>query len=131
MSVIPESHADILEKKGFAHVATIGPKGEPHSSPVWYEFDGEFFKFSNLKTRQKYKNLVRNPKVAISILDPDNPYRYLEIRGKVENIEDDINYEFIDRLAKKYMGVEKYPMHQPGDERVIIKIKPERVTKMG
>jgi PPOX class probable F420-dependent enzyme len=85
---IPESHRDILEKKGYAHVATLGPHGEPESNPVWYGWDGEALKFSNTKGRQKYRNLRRNPHIAVSITDPDNPYRYLEIRGIAE-IEDD------------------------------------------
>jgi PPOX class probable F420-dependent enzyme len=77
--MIPDSHRDILDKKGFAHVATIGPEGEPHSSPVWYGWDGEHFLFSQTKTRQKIRNVQRDARVAVSVTDPDNPYRYLEI----------------------------------------------------
>ncbi|GAC1362672.1 MAG: PPOX class F420-dependent oxidoreductase [Actinomycetota bacterium] len=126
---IPESHKDILLKKGFAHVATLGPKGEPQTSPVWYGWDGESLTFSHTKARQKYKNLLRKPEVALSITDPDNPYRYVEIRG-VATIEDDPDKTFIDEMAQKYLG-KPYPWNQPGDERVIMKIKPQRVTTMG
>lgn len=98
---IPESHKDILDKKGFAHWATIGPGGEPHSSPVWYGWDGEHLLISQTKVRQKYRNVRRDPRVALSILDPDNPYRYLEIRGEVIDIEDDENNAFINSMAKK------------------------------
>lgn len=129
--LIPESHLDILKKKAFAHVATIGPNGEPHSSPVWFDFDGEYLYFSNTKTRQKYKNILKNPKVALSILDPDNPYRYIEIRGDVISIQDDVNNEFIDKLAKKYLSLEHYPFDSVSDERVVIKIRPTRSTFMG
>jgi PPOX class probable F420-dependent enzyme len=126
---IPESHRDILDKKGFAHIATTGPNGEPQSSPVWYGWDGTHLKFSNTKARQKYKNLVRNPKVSASITDPDNPYRYLEIRGVAE-IEDDPDKAFFDEMSRKYMGRD-YSWNQPGDERVIVKIRPEHTTTQG
>jgi PPOX class probable F420-dependent enzyme len=128
-TAIPESHQDILEKKGIAHVATIGPNGEPQSSPVWYGWDGTHFKFSNLKARQKYKNLVRDPRVSVSMTDPDDPYRYLEIRGTAE-IEDDPDKTFIDEMSRKYMGTD-YPANHPGDERVTVKIRPEHTTTMG
>ena len=76
---IPESRRDILEKKGFAHIATIGPNGVPQSSPVWYGWDGTQLKFSTTKARQKYKNLVRNPRVSASILDPDDPTKSIAV----------------------------------------------------
>jgi hypothetical protein len=127
---IPESHADILEKKGFAHVATIGPRSEPQSSPVWYGWDGTHLLFSQTTGRQKYKNLRRDSRVAVSIADPDNPYRYLEIRGHVDSIEDDEGNKFIDSMAKKYIDQDAYPWHQPGDHRVVVKVRPEHTSKM-
>ena len=126
---ILETHRDILEKKGFAHIATIGPNGEPQSTPVWYGWDGTDLKFSTTKARQKYRNLVRNPQASASILDPDDPYRYLEIRGAAE-IEDDPDKTFIDEMSRKYMGRD-FPGNQPGDERVVVKIRPEHVTTEG
>jgi len=126
---IPETHRDILEKKGLAQVATIGPGGEPQSSPVWFGWDGTSLKFSHLKSRQKYRNLAADPRVAVSITDPDNPYRYLEIRGEAE-IEDDPEKRYIDEMAQKYMGRD-YPANQPGDERIIVKVRPQHVTQMG
>ena len=131
MAIIPESHADLLDKKTFWHIATIGPDGEVQSTPVWGGWDGEHFLFSLTKGRQKYKNLVANPTVAVSGTDPEAGYRYLEIRGKVERIDDDSSNEFIDSMAKKYMGVDAYPMHQPGDERVVIVVAPSHTTQMG
>ena len=129
--MIPDSHRDILEKKGLAHVATIGPTGEPHNSPVWFEWDGEHVLFSQTKTRQKYKNLLRDPRVSLSITDPDNPYRYLEIRGTVEGIDDDEGNAFINAMAKKYIDQDVYPWPQPGDERVVVKVRPDHTTSMG
>ncbi len=129
--MIPESHRDVLDKKGFAHVATIGPSGEPHSSPVWYDWDGEHFVFSQTKTRQKYRNLQRDPRVAISIIDPDNPYRYLEIRGTLDGVEEDEGNAFINAMAKKYLDEDVYPWPQPGDERIVLRIRPNHTTTMG
>jgi PPOX class probable F420-dependent enzyme len=128
---IPEGYKDLLESKALAHVATIGPSGEPQVNPVWFGWDGKHIKFSQTKTRQKTKNLQRNPHVALSIVDPENPYRYLEIRGKVVRVDEDPDKGFIDEMANKYMGVEKYPWNQPGDERIIMVVEPEHTTQMG
>src|SRR5947209_14465100 len=102
-SVIPESHKDILNSTALAHIATIGPHGEPQVNPVWFGWDGQNLRFSQTKTRQKLRNIAREPRVAISIVDPVNPYRYLEIRGVVVEVADDSNNEFINSMAKKYM----------------------------
>lgn len=125
---IPESHRDLLEKKGFAHIATIGPKGEPQTQPVWYSWDGTNLLFSNTRGRQKFRNLSKDPRVAVSITDPDNPYRYLEIRGRA-TIEDDSDKVLIQDLGHKYTG-QDYPS-PPEEQRVIIRIAPEHVTHMG
>jgi len=87
--------------------------------------------FSQTKKRRRYHNLQRNPRTALSITDPDDPYRYLEIRGVTKEIEEDPDNTFIDTLAKKYLGKDEYPWHQPGDERVVVKVKPEHTTTMG
>ncbi len=131
MAAIPENYGDLLKTTALAHVATIGPKGEPQSNPVWFDWDGEHLLFSQTKNRQKYHNVQREPRVAISIVDPENPYRYLEIRGKVVSIDEDQNNKFINSMAKKYINQDVYPWHQPGDERVVVVVEPERVTKMG
>ncbi len=131
MSIIPESHTDLLYKPVFWHVATIGPRGELQSSPVWGDWDGEYFKFSLTKGRQKYRNLQNNPSIALSGIDPENSYRTLELRGTVERVDDDSLNTFIDSMAKKYLGEDEYPFHQPGDERVVIVVKPEHTTSMG
>lgn len=127
MAGIPEGLADILDKKGFAHMATFGPDGEPHNSPVWYDWDGEYVLISHTKERQKYRNIQANRRVALSILDPENPYRYLEIRGIVQEVIDDPDKTLINKLAKKYRDLDSYPYDGPGDNRVIFKIKPEKV----
>ncbi len=130
-TVIPDDKRDLLDSTALAHVATIGPDGEPQNNPVWFGWDGELLSFSQTTGRQKYRNVQREPRVALSIVDPANPYRYLEIRGTVERIDPDPERAFINSMAKKYMGVEEYPWHQPGDERVVVYVRPEHTTKMG
>ncbi|HEX5499896.1 MAG TPA: PPOX class F420-dependent oxidoreductase [Thermomicrobiales bacterium] len=130
-ATIPASHADLLERTTFAHVATIGPEGEPQNNPVWFDWDGERISFSQTTGRQKMRNVQRDPRVALSIIDPDNPYRYLEIRGVVERIDPDPDKAFIDKMAQKYLGADKYPWNQPGDERVVVVVRPEHTTQMG
>lgn len=129
--VIPDTHADLLDSTALAHVATIGPKGEPQNNPVWFGWDGEHIRFSQTKIRQKYKNVQRDARVALSIVDPANPYRYLEVRGTVERIDEDPDRAFINAMAQKYLNQEEYPWHQEGDERVIIVIRPEHTSTMG
>ncbi|MEO8288519.1 MAG: PPOX class F420-dependent oxidoreductase [Chloroflexota bacterium] len=129
--MIPETHSDLLESTALAHVATVGPDGEPQNNPVWFGWDGTNVLFSQTRSRQKLRNLSRDPRVALSIVDPANPYRYLEIRGVVDRVDADPDLDFINSMAKKYMGVDKYPWHRPGEERVIVVVKPERTSSMG
>lgn len=130
--IIPESHLDLVswEKKSFAHVATIGPNGEPQSSPVWFDWDGTHIKFSLTTDRQKYRNLQRDKRISLSIMDPEDAYRYVEFRGELDEIELDPNIDFISRMAKKYIDKDRYPWHQPGDERLVMKIRPTKVSGM-
>jgi len=127
MSAIPEKYTDLLESNALATVATIGPKGEPQNNPVWFSWDGTHILFSQTKGRQKYHNVQRNPQVALSIVDPTNPYRYLEVRGKVVRVDEDQDLTFINSMAKKYLNQDVYPWHRPEDERVVIVIEPEYV----
>lgn len=129
MSAVPEDREDILTKPSFGHVATIGPAGEPQSNPVWIDWDGEHLKFSQTTQRQKVHNVMRNPRVAVSVHDPDDPYRYVEVRGRVERVDDDADYTFINKMAKKYLGEDRYPWLQAGEHRVVVHIRPEHTTK--
>src|SRR5258707_1064909 len=131
MSIIPDKEMSILKSSSMAHVATIGPDHEPQSNPVWFDWDGQHVRISQTKTRQKYRNIQRDPHVALSITDPQNPYHYLEIRGTVVRVEEDSQKKFIDSLAKKYLGKEHYPWSQPGEERVILYVQPEHTTSQG
>lgn len=129
--MIPSSHADLLEKPNIAHLATERRDGDLQSNPVWYEWDGTHIKVSQTTSRQKVRNVRHNPKVALSIVDPENPYRYLELRGVVDRIDPDPEAAFIDRLAKRYLDQDEYPWHQPGDERVVVLIRPTSASSMG
>jgi PPOX class probable F420-dependent enzyme len=130
-NVIPNAYLDLFKKKALAHLATLMPSGEPQVTPVWIDYDGERVIFNTAVGRQKDKNLVRDGRVALSITDPDNPFRYLEVRGQVSERTLAGADEHIDKMAKKYTGQDKYSFGQPGEVRVIFKIKPEHVTSMG
>lgn len=129
--MIDPKYIDLLESNALAHVATIGPKGEPQVNPVWFGWDGEHLRFSQTTGRQKYRNLQTEPRIALSIVDPSNPFRYLEVRGRVVTVEPDPDLAFINSMAKKYIGLDTYPNHQPGDERVVIVVEPEHTSQMG
>jgi PPOX class probable F420-dependent enzyme len=128
MSVIPEQYLDLLQSQAMAHVATIGPKGEPQTNPNWFDWDGMYILLTQTKSRQKYHNVQRNPQVALSIAAPTNPYRYLEVRGKVIHVDEDKDLTFINSMARKYLGRDVFPWHRPDDERVVIVIQPEHTT---
>jgi PPOX class probable F420-dependent enzyme len=129
--VIPKRYRDILDAKGFANWATIGPDGAPQVNPVWVDFDGEHLIVSQTTTRQKIRNVKRDPRVSLSILDPENPYRYLEVRGEVTDISIDEDNAFINKMAKKYMGADEYGWDQPGTQRLVVRILPKHTTHMG
>ena len=124
--MIPESHLSLLRSKALAHLATLGPDGELQSTPVWFDWDGERLILNTNKWRKKYRNIVRQPRVAVSIANPDNLISYLEIRGTAE-VEDDSDQAVINSLSRKYLGKD-YPFLQPGEERVTVRVKPEHVT---
>jgi PPOX class probable F420-dependent enzyme len=111
----------ILHAKAFAHVATIRPDGSPQSSPMWFVWDGDNLKFTHATNRQKYRNIRRDPRIAVSITDVDDPYTYAEFRGVVERIEEDPRGAFYEILAKRYGA----PWGYPGDPRVILYMKIE------
>ncbi len=128
---IPAGYVDLLDSTALAHVATIGPNGEPQVNPIWFDWDGAKIRFSQTTTRQKLKNVKDEPRISLSIVDPTNDYRYLEIRGRVVDIEPDPDFAFINKMAKKYIGQDRYPWGQPGDERVVIVIEPIHTSQMG
>lgn len=128
MSNIPESHLAILQSPALAYMATLGPKGEPQVSAVWFLWDGTHLLFAFNKKRQKYRNLLRDPRVAIAVADLANPYRALEIRGTVARIDGDPDYRFINAASRKYLNRDATSEETgPTEERVVIVVEPERV----
>ena len=132
MATIPESHADLLTtKKAFAQLATLNADGSPQVTPVWVDFDGTHVLINTAKGRVKAKNLAREPRVAISLSDPDNPYRYLGIQGRVVDMTETGGDAHIDKMAKKYLGKDSYPYRTAGEVRIIVKIAPDKVHTNG
>ena len=131
MAAIPEDYMDLTQKKAFAQLATLMPDGSPQVSPVWFEYDGQNILINSARGRVKDKNIRRDPRVGLDILDPDNPYRHLSIRGRVVEITENGADAHIDKLTKKYLGQDTYPYRGKGEVRVIYKIVPERSHSMG
>jgi PPOX class probable F420-dependent enzyme len=128
---IPEKFMDLIRQPAFANLATVMKDGSPHVTPVWFDFDGSFVRINSAEGRVKDRNMRNNPRVALSIVDPQNPYRYLEIRGRVTEITRAGADEHIDALAKKYLNAEKYPHRSPSEVRVMYKIAPEHISTLG
>lgn len=128
MADIPAEADHLLEGQHFAHIATLKEDGSPQVSPVWVDREDGLITFNTAEGRLKTDNLKRDPRVAISIVNQDNPYEHLLVQGKVVDITADGADANIDALAKRYMGVDEYPLRQPGEQRVIVKIAPEKVT---
>lgn len=128
---IPGNFADLFEKRAFGQLATLMPNGAPQVTPVWVDYDGTYVIFNSARGRQKDRNVRRDPRVAVTVVDPENPYRYLEVRGRVAEITEQGADAHIDRLAKKYLGMDKYPYRKSDEVRVMYKVKPEHTSTMG
>ena len=127
---LTDDQVALLREKVLAHVATVMPDGSPHVTPVWVDTDGEAVLFNTAKGRLKYRNLRRDPRVAISLSAKDNDYRTVVMRGRAEFIEEGADAH-IDRLAKKYLGADSYPARQPGEVRVTVRVVPETIHRRG
>jgi PPOX class probable F420-dependent enzyme len=128
---IPEKYLDLLKKPAFANLGTIMRDGSPQVTPVWVDFDGKYVRVNSALGRVKDKNMRRDPRVSLSIQDPENPYRYLEIRGKVEEITQNGADDHINKLSQKYLGKPEYPYRKPGEVRVTYKIEPQKISSNG
>lgn len=131
MATIPQQYQDLFQKKAFAHLATVNSDGTPQVTPVWVDFDGSHVRFNTAKGRVKERNVRRTPRVALAIMDPDNPYRYVRVSGRVVEVTEQGADQHIDALAKKYLGKDRYPFLQPGEVRLLFKILPEKVAGQG
>jgi len=131
---IPASHRDLFETETFAHFVTHGEDGRPHATPVWVDYDAEANELlvNTARGRRKERNVRENPTVALSMLDPEDPYRYLSVTGTVATVTTEGAVEHIDALAGRYMGLDEYPNHgEESGERVIIRIRPDEVLTGG
>jgi PPOX class probable F420-dependent enzyme len=131
MTKIPDAFRDILDKKTLAHLATTGRDGSPQVSPVWIDREGDLLVVNSAKGRVKDRNMRSHARVALSATDPDNPYRALMIQGRVVKITEDGADAHIDKMAKKYLGQDKYPFRTPTEVRVKYYIEPLKVATMG
>jgi PPOX class probable F420-dependent enzyme len=128
---IPAKYSDLFSKPAFAALATLNEDGSPQVSPVWCDLEGERVLVNSAKGRVKDRNIRRDPRVGLYLVDPENPYRYLGLQGRVVEITEQGADAHIDRMAKKYMGVDRYPGRQPGEVRVLYKIVVESTHSMG
>ena len=124
MTEIPAAYLDLLlEKKPLAHLATVMPDGSPQNTPVWFDYVDGKIRINSALGRVKVRNMKEGAKVALSILDPTNPDRYVQLRGTVTRVRQDaVATAHIDQLAYKYMGLEKNPYAKAGDVRVMFEI---------
>ena len=131
MTAIPSGYKDLLEKKAFASLATVNADGTPQVTPVWFDWDGSHLRVNTAKGRIKDKNMRSRPTVALAIMDPENPYRYLQIKGRVASVAETGADAYIDALAKKYLGKDRDPYRKADEVRVTFAIAPDRVQVMG
>ena len=127
-SPLPDDVRELLEAPNFAHLATLMPDGSPQVSPVWVDLDGDRVLVNSAEGRAKPRNIRRDPRVALAVYSEQNPYAHATVRGRVVEITHEGADAHIDKMAKKYLGQDKYPYRQPGEERVIFVIEPEHVT---
>jgi PPOX class probable F420-dependent enzyme len=130
-ATVPENFRDLLDKKAFANVATVMSDGSPQVTPVWFDHDGDKIRINTAKGRVKSRTMREGAKVAVAIMDPDNAYRYMQVRGTVSRVTEQGADAHIDSLAKKYLGKDTYPFRQPGEQRIMIEITPSSVHTMG
>jgi PPOX class probable F420-dependent enzyme len=132
MVAIPEKYADLLQnRKAFAALATLMPDGTPQVTPIWFDYTNGKIRLNSAKGRTKTRNMTEGAAVALSIMDPENPYRYLQIRGRVTRVTEQGADAHIDSLAKKYLDKDKYPFGQPGEQRVTFEVEPTAAQAMG
>lgn len=121
----------LLREPSFCELATLMPDGSPQITQVWVDTDGEHILVNTKEGLQKERNVRRDPRVAVNVVDPTNAWRIAQVRGRVVRVTREGAAEQIDTLAQKYLGQDKYPFGQPGDVRVILKIAPERINSIG
>ncbi len=122
--MLSEKAIKLIDDKNFGVLATISKNGFPHATPIWVDRDGDYILINTTENRKKVKNVRVNPKVALAVINNQNPYEKVCIEGEVVEISYNNAEEHIDKLAKKYLGLDKYPWKRPNEKRIILKIKP-------
>ena len=130
MGTLNDKQAQLLLDKNFASIATVNADGSPHVTPVWVDWDGEAVLVNTLRGRVKERNITRHPRVEVLVYNLENPYQYVRVSGHAELVEESAE-EHIDTLTKKYLGEDRYPWRASGDTRVIVRVRPERVSDQG
>lgn len=131
MAKIPDDYRDLLDRPILASLATVQPDGQPQVHPVWADFDGTYVRINTAQGRRKHLNMQERPKVTVLVADPDDPFRWMEVRGTVANISTDGAAAHIDKLAKDYTGADVYSNHTPDETRIICYVEPTRVIASG
>jgi PPOX class probable F420-dependent enzyme len=128
---LPDKARALIEGKNFGNLATVMPDGSPHVAPVWIDYDAGDVLINTAEGRQKLKNIRHDPRVAVDVLNSENPYEMVTLRGRVVEVTHEGADAHIDKLAKKYLGRDTYPYRQPGEQRAIIRIEPEKISGYG
>jgi PPOX class probable F420-dependent enzyme len=124
---LPDEVRDVLDRKAYAFLATVDPDGTPQVTPVWVNIEEGRLLFNTAEGRVKHRNMERDPRVTIAAHDPEDPYRWVSVQGRVAMTTEDADAH-IDRLAKKYLGKDRYPWHTPTEQRVKVVVEPTRIV---
>jgi PPOX class probable F420-dependent enzyme len=127
MAKLDQKQIALLEAPNLAHVATLRKDGSPQLTVTWIDWDGEHVVFNTAVGRAKERHLRRDPRAGVEVVDPDDPYNFVSVTGPVELVEGQEAEDHIDKLAKKYLGLDSYPNRRPGQHRVICKVRPDYV----
>jgi PPOX class probable F420-dependent enzyme len=127
---LTETAAKLFLERNWGNLVDLRPDGTPHVTPVWVDYDGEHVVLNTAVGRAKERHLRRDPRVSMLVLDPNDMYRWVAVTGRAELTDEGADAQ-IDRLAKKYLGKDEYPNRRPGEQRVSVRIRPEKVESIG
>jgi PPOX class probable F420-dependent enzyme len=127
MTMLTEDQKELFEQTNIGHLATINEDGTPQVTPVWVDVEGDQILVNTAEGRNKVRNIRRDPRVSVEVVDQQDPYKTVSVQGRVVEMRKQGADQHIDSMAKKYLGQDKYPFRQPGEERIILKIEPEKV----
>jgi PPOX class probable F420-dependent enzyme len=127
MTMLTEEQKELFEQSNIGHLATINEDGTPQVTSVWVDVEGDQILVNTAEGRNKVRNIRRDPRVSVEVVDQQDPYKTVSVQGRVVEMRKQGADQHIDSMAKKYLGQDKYPFRQPGEERIILKIEPEKV----